>query len=177
MLTDIDFASLSRYLLIYAVPPIVVALIALVYVFTRKRRAKMALKSMLLVDNLSGKDFERFLLFLFKRLGYKARLTRRGKDQGADLVIKKWIFWTAVQAKRYNGSVGNFAVQEVYASRKIYNCRKAMVVTNRTFTREARELAEKNKVTLWDREKLLKAMTKAGITPKMVGRIVTRRKD
>ncbi|MCD6159310.1 MAG: restriction endonuclease [Kosmotoga sp.] len=174
---DIDFSVLSEFLLIYVLPPLAVVLAILLFLLYRKRKVMLVQKSMSLIDNLEGKDFERFLLLLFRRLGYNAHLTGRGKDQGADLVIKKRFLRTAVQAKRYSNSVGNAAVQQVYASRKIYNCRKAMVVTNSRFTREARELARKTGVVLWDREKLIRHMVKAGITPKIVGKIITNRAD
>ena len=40
---------------------------------------------------------------------------------------------------------------EAVAGAKYYNADKIMVVTNSTFTRSARELAESNNVILWDR--------------------------
>ncbi|OAA29342.1 hypothetical protein AT15_02150 [Kosmotoga arenicorallina S304] len=174
---DFDISLISDYLLIYVLPPLVVVWIILLLLLYRKRKIRLVKKSMSLIDNLEGKDFERFLLFLFRKLGYKANLTGRGKDQGADLIIKKGLFRTAVQAKRYNHTVGNAAVQQVYASKKVYNCRKAMVVTNNRFTREARELARKTGVVLWDREKLIRVMIKASITPKIVGKVIMNRGD
>ena len=39
-------------------------------------------------------------------------------------------------------------------SKSIYSCHVAAVLTNSTFTNQARKLASKNNVILWDREKL-----------------------
>ena len=50
----------------------------------------------------------------------------------------------------YSYPVGNKAVQEAYAGANFYDCDKAMVMTNLTFTRAATELAEKLEVELWD---------------------------
>lgn len=47
-------------------------------------------------------------------------------------------------------TVGNKAVQEAYAGANFYDCDRAMVMTNLTFTRAATELAEKLEVELWD---------------------------
>ena len=41
-------------------------------------------------------------------------------------------------------------MQEAYAGANFYDCERAMVMTNLTFTRGATELAEKLEVELWD---------------------------
>ncbi|MCJ7831376.1 MAG: restriction endonuclease, partial [Dehalococcoidia bacterium] len=43
-----------------------------------------------------------------------------------------------------------------------YSCDKAMVVTNSFFTRQAATLAHRNGVSLWDRNRLAKAMASVG---------------
>lgn len=65
---------------------------------------------------------------------------------------------TVVQAKCWKKNVGVKAVQEVVASRAMYGAERAIVVTNSFFTRQARSLAAKNGVELWDRDELLKAL-------------------
>lgn len=59
-----------------------------------------------------------------------------------------------IQCKCYSSDIGNKAVQEAFAGKTYYNCHVAAVLTNRHFTKSAKELAENNKVLLWDREKL-----------------------
>ena len=45
--------------------------------------------------------------------------------------------------------VGNKAVQEAYAGANFYDCDKAVVMTNITFTKSATQLAQKLDVELW----------------------------
>lgn len=107
------------------------------------------------IDNMSGLDFEKFLKQLFVTMGYKCSITKAAQDQGLDLLIEKGCETIGVQAKCYTSStVGNKAVQEVIAGGQYYNCNKCIVVTNSYFTKQAKELAVKTKVILWDREKL-----------------------
>lgn len=96
----------------------------------------------------SGNDFENFLKDVFLRLGYHVVLTKQTRDQGADLIIEKELVKIVVQAKFYEGTVGNKAVQEVIAAKSYYDADSCMVVTNSIFTSSAYELAKTNKVRL-----------------------------
>jgi restriction system protein len=110
------------------------------------------------IDTMDGRTFEKWLQVLFQRLGYAVELTRSCGDQGADLVVRKQGIKTVVQAKRWKRGVGNKAVQEVVASKALYGCTGAMVVTNSYFSKPAKELATANKVELWDRDRLVQAL-------------------
>ena len=121
--------------------------------WTRNRYMRMRLKK---VDRLSGESFEQYLKAHFKKMGYKVKETRKSGDYGADLLLKKWGKTTVVQAKRYEKPVGLSAVQEVIGAMAYYEADKAMVITNRTFTRNARNLADQSGVDLWDRDSLRK---------------------
>ena len=46
-------------------------------------------------------------------------------------------------------------MQEVIGSKAMNDCHVAVVLTNNTFTKSAVELAKKNNVLLWDRNKLM----------------------
>jgi restriction system protein len=106
------------------------------------------------VDKMGGIEFEQYLEGLFRRLGYQVTRTRPIGDQGADLVLSGKGERIVVQAKRWSKRVGNKAVQEVVASRPMYKCDRAMVVSNQEFTSAAVELAQANQVELWGRRKL-----------------------
>ena len=56
-----------------------------------------------------------------------------------------------VQCKHYSKPVGVRAIQEVNAARKYYNASRAAVATNSTFTKQARALAKRCGVELWER--------------------------
>lgn len=60
----------------------------------------------------------------------------------------------AIQCKNYSSALGNTPVQEVSAGMEFYNCHVGVVVTNSYFTKGAKELAQKVRVILWDRDKL-----------------------
>lgn len=114
---------------------------------------------------LSGRAFEEFLSDLFSHLGYSSVTTKTTGDQGGDIVIKKDDDRIVVQAKNFSGNlVGNKAIQEVLASKSYYGCNKAMVVTTSKFTRPAKDLADKNNIELWDKNKLTELLNQTNFT-------------
>ncbi len=110
------------------------------------------------IDKMDGKTFEKYLEALFKKLGYKVERTRYVGDYGADLVVWRNGIKTVIQAKRYKQKVGVKAIQEAVAAKGYYSCKKAMVVTNSFYTKQAIDLAKANDVQLWDRNELVKAL-------------------
>lgn len=106
-------------------------------------------------DNMEGHDFEYFCADLLKKNGFSdAKVTQGSGDQGIDVLATKDGIKYGVQCKCYSSDIGNKAVQEVFSGKAFYNCHVGVVLTNRYFTASAKELAEKNGVLLWDRDKL-----------------------
>lgn len=99
-----------------------------------------------------GSEFEHFVCELYKKMGYKAEVTKQSGDQGLDGIAEKGDKRIGVQAKCYSGTVGNSAVQEAVAGKSYYHCGKVVVITNNYFTPFAKELAQSNDVILWDRD-------------------------
>lgn len=134
--------------------------------------------SMKKVDSMSGEEFEDFLQVHFSKQGYKASLTPKTADYGADLVLKKNKEKIVVQAKRWKNRVGVEAVQQAVASTAYYKADRAMVVTNSYFTENAKALAKANKVELWDRNSLVDLINKNNLVnercPKCKGELVKR---
>lgn len=110
--------------------------------------------SMSEIDLMSGSEFENFVAKLFRKMGYSTRVTKTSGDQGIDVVATKGDDIVAIQAKCYSDVVGNHAIMEAVAGMKYYNANICMVITNRTFTKSAIELANANNVKLWDRKTL-----------------------
>lgn len=110
------------------------------------------------IDLMNGYEFENFVANLFNKMGYETEVTKSSGDQGVDVLARKNDYLVAIQAKCYSGVVGNYAIQEVVAGMRYYKADKCMVITNSTFTRSARELAETNNVELWDRQVLKEKM-------------------
>ena len=103
---------------------------------------------------MNGLEFEEFLYNLFVRKGYRVTRTKYN-DQGADLIIESYGEKTVVQAKRQKGNISNSAIQEAHAAKSYYKAKKALVICTSNFTKPAKALAEKLKVELWDRQRLL----------------------
>ena len=102
-------------------------------------------------NDLDGTGFEALIKRLYEGAGYTAQLTGRTGDQGGDLVVVRDDVKKVIQAKlRRKMTVGNDAVQQVVAAKAIYNCPGAVVITNSTFTPEAKELARVHGVELVD---------------------------
>ncbi len=105
------------------------------------------------IDEMDGFDFERFCAYLLKRNGYRhITVTQESGDQGVDIIATKDKVKYGIQCKRYNGFVGNRAVQEVWAGHEYYELDGAIVLTNSTFSDSAQELADELGVTLIDRD-------------------------
>lgn len=116
---------------------------------------RLAQSGILYIDQMDGFQFETYLKALFQQLGYKAYVTPKSCDFGADLIMKgrqKIV----IQAKRYGVKhrVRLSAVQEVYGAQAYYKADEAWVITNSSFTKSARALAEACNVQLFDRKAL-----------------------
>ena len=116
------------------------------------------------VDEMTGREFERWLARFYERLGFEVEITPYRRDYGADLIVTWNGIRIAVQAKRTSGSVGVRAVQEVVAARAYYDCERAVVVTNGHFTPEAVNLARSNHVRMRSRDDLARELASIGVT-------------
>lgn len=100
---------------------------------------------------MNGYQYEEYVAKYLKRQGFSnIRVTKASGDYGADIVARKNLRKYAVQCKLYSNPVGLKAVQEVVGAKKHYGCKGAIVVTNNTFTKPAKTLAEENGVILID---------------------------
>lgn len=110
-------------------------------------------------DSFEGHEFEYWCANLLRCNGFEnVEVTPGSGDQGVDIIAEKDDIRYAIQCKCYSSDLGNTPVQEVWAGRSVYHCQIGVVMTNRYFTKGARELANTTGVLLWDRDKLLKMM-------------------
>lgn len=109
-------------------------------------------KTMDQISRMTGLEFERFLARLLRKMGYGDVSLTSINDQGGDILCRPPTgSRTVVQAKRWKGSVGNGAVQELLGAMLFYGCHCGIVVTNSRFTEPALALARKdNRITLYD---------------------------
>ncbi len=102
-----------------------------------------------LYANYGPFEFERLVAAIFRRLGYKARLTRRSHDKGIDI----WL-WDArgerigVQCKRYAHPVGAAHIREFIGALVNARVNMGVFVTTSTFTEAAWETARSSPVRL-----------------------------
>lgn len=107
-------------------------------------------------DNMDGHAFERYCADVLIENGFqKVQVTQGSGDQGIDIIAYKDDIKYGIQCKCYGSDIGNRAVQEVFAGRAFYQCHVGVVLTNRYFTKSAIELASRNGIILWNRDKLL----------------------
>ena len=114
------------------------------------------------IDTMSGTEFEDFMAEILHRSGIEVlELTKGSGDFGADIIVMHEGERTAVQCKRYSRPIGVKAVQEAVSAKDYYKCAKAAVITNTSFTRQAKELAAESGVILWDRDAVYGFMASA----------------
>lgn len=109
---------------------------------------------------MNGHEFEAFCAELLKKNGFRNVTKTKGSgDQGIDILAKKGNVSYGIQCKCYSSKVGNKAVQEVFSGKAYYNLQIGVVLTNNYFTPSAINLAEKNGILLWNRQKLISLIT------------------
>lgn len=100
----------------------------------------------------AGDAYERYVARKMRRRGFIfVKVSGKSGDFGADVLARDLLLRkVVVQCKHYSGRVGVEAVQEIYAAKKFYNARRAIVATNSKFTSAARRLAHRTNVELWE---------------------------
>lgn len=103
------------------------------------------------IDNMNGLEFECYVADLLYRQGYSNVSLTEQFDYGVDIVAEKDGIRWGIQTKRYSGLVKAAAVRQVVTGLRLYGCDRGMVITNSTFSRVAKQLAEGNDCVLIDR--------------------------
>ncbi len=107
-------------------------------------------------DYMSGNDFEYYCAELLKKSGFmKVQVTSASGDYGADILAEQHGIKYAIQCKCYSSDIGIDAVYQISGGMKYYEANVGCVLTNRYFTRQARELADKIGIILWNRDFLI----------------------
>lgn len=99
-------------------------------------------------DSMSPIDFEHFCANELNKQGWKAQVTKASGDQGVDVIAEKNNIRIVMQCKKYAKTVGNKAVQEIVAGKIYEHAQVACVITNSSYTKSAKELADINGVHL-----------------------------
>ena len=99
-------------------------------------------------------EYENAICNLFQTAGFKAYLTRKGADQGIDVIAEKDNLKIGVQCKLYSQKVGNSAVQEALSGKAFYTLNIAIVVSNAEYTKSALQLAKSSNIKILHHEDL-----------------------
>ena len=107
-------------------------------------------------DYMTGADFEIYCADLLRKNGFTdVTVTSTSGDFGADIIATQNKIKYAIQCKCYSSDIGVDAVYQVTGGMKYYDTNVGVVLTNRYFTRQAKELALKIGIVLWDRDFLI----------------------
>lgn len=150
-------AETARYFLATAGALLVALMLGAAYYYMEtelRRKRRLRSLDIAAIDTMDGLEFEVYLAELLKHSGYTdVRLTTE-YDLGVDLIASKDGERWGIQAKRYSKPVRAEAVRQVVTALKHYDCQRSMVITNSTFTRNARTLADSNSCVLVGRQEL-----------------------
>jgi len=146
-----------RTYVLYALCGLAVALVLMVSmrlsrIVRFRRRPVLAAAD---VDMMNGLDFEQYVADLLRRQGFNNVSLTEQYDMGVDIVAEKGGLRWGIQVKRYSGLVKAEAVRQVVTALRFYNCDRAMLITNSTYSTVARQLAGSNDCVLVNRTGLL----------------------
>ncbi len=111
-------------------------------------------------QDVASAEFEDFIAYLFTKHGYALVNLSFNADFGADFILKKEGIKTAVQVKRYFKfhKVGLPDIRHLIGAKEYYQCQQALLVTTSSFNPAAKELANNEKIGIWDWNDLEKAI-------------------
>ena len=98
-----------------------------------------------------GKAYEEYVAYWLKMQGFTGvHLTSKTGDFGADIrCFDLRGVPCAVQCKHHSKPVGYKAVEEAFAGASYYKCQRALLITNYSFTKNARKGATQLGVELY----------------------------
>ena len=131
----INHSRLVEYILL------IIAVLVLIKILHRLRRfIKYKLSH---VDTMTGLELEKYVAKYLQKQGYKTELTEK-YDLGIDIVAVKDGIRYGVQVKRHKAVVGANAVRQAVTGLNLYDCDRAIVITNSYFSKTAIRLANSN---------------------------------
>lgn len=106
------------------------------------------------IDRMNGLEFEQYIAELLRKNCFRnVRLTEK-YDLGVDIIAEKDGTRWGIQTKRYTGLVKADSVRQVVTGLRLYDCDRAMVITNSVYSAVAQRLAVSNDCLLIDRSGL-----------------------
>lgn len=106
----------------------------------------------------AGYKYEKWCAWYLRlHLWHFVSVTKKSNDYGADIIAYSPVLFrkTVIQCKHYKNPVDVSAVQQVLSARCYYRAKRAIVMTNKDYTRSARKLAERCDVELLARKGMI----------------------
>ncbi|MBE5849225.1 MAG: restriction endonuclease [Lachnospiraceae bacterium] len=118
-------------------------------------------------DDMDGAEFEQYCAELLEAKGFEnVEMTPPSHDYGIDIIADRDGISYAIQCKCYSDSIGIKAIQEAYAGKDYYNAMIGAVMTNQSFTKTAKEFADKLNIVLWDGDYVMDLIHEVAIPEK-----------
>lgn len=105
---------------------------------------------------LSGHQFEDEVAKVFRRIGYKARVSKQGGDGGIDIIIEKEGNSIAVQCKAHNKPIGPSVAREFYGTLLHFGYKKGILVSRSGFTIGVYDFVSEKSIGLMNLNDILK---------------------
>lgn len=119
------------------------------------------------IDLLNGHEFEALIVELLEKMGFSIGERKLTSDGGIDILAKNhqpMLEGTyIIQCKRKSKKVGQPVIRDLYGVVHSKNANKGLLITNSTFTEEAKKFAEGKQLELVDGEKLRSLLIQFGI--------------
>jgi len=115
-----------------------------------------------LVDEVTQKQFGDYITSYLEHSGYSVSLVRQDEEIGTALLATKNGRERFIFAKRSRGGVPDEEVANALALARTATAGEVQIITNSLLSRSKDEQVKKQGVTVWDREKLIPYMGKAG---------------
>ena len=107
--------------------------------------------------------FEDLLAVALREYGYEDIQLTRHRDDGVDFIASRNARRISIFVKRCEGRVDETAIVQALDGKAAQRSAGAMVIASSVFTHEARRVAKKRGVTLWDQDDLANLLHSTGI--------------
>ncbi|AHB41948.1 integral membrane protein [Candidatus Saccharibacteria bacterium RAAC3_TM7_1] len=115
------------------------------------------------VDRMNGLEFEQYIAELLRKNGFHNVCLTEKYDLGVDIIAEKDGTRWGIQTKCYTGLVKADSVRQAVTGLRLYDCDRAMVITNSVYSAVAQRLAVSNDCLLIDRSGLNRLKNNRGV--------------
>lgn len=117
---------------------------------------------------MDGTEFEHWVGELFRRAGFRVEITQPSGDHGVDLWVSTEGCLIAVQCKRWDGSVGEPVVRDLYGAMMAGKAQWGCVVTTGSFTGQAELFSADKPLYLMALDSLMEAAKSPEVLARML---------